>query len=411
LPADGASAAPSARVVEGAPEPSTVRAGRDHHLERRRRIRRFIAIVYAVTAVLHVAPILAATLFVPPLVAIGVGVAVFVMTSLRLRALVREHRRRRWLTILFDEPVLAHWCASFLAALLLPLAATLALGFGALGANGARPFRAIAVAALVSYGFSLAVTLWGFTVRRRWIKVAYVDIPILGLAPELDGYLIAQVSDLHIGNYDTKARGLEWARRVNALSPDLVAVTGDLVTTGSVFYEDVAHVIGTMRSKDGVFVSLGNHDQSDPETLSRLIEERGAVVLRNASRTVRRGNAELVVAGVDDRMTGKDDLDLTLEGQKAGAPTVLLAHYPEFFDEAARRGVELVLSGHTHGGQIALPFAARRASLSRLAKQAAAGLHVRGRSRLYVNTGLGTTGPPVRLGVAPEIAMLVLRRA
>jgi predicted MPP superfamily phosphohydrolase len=411
MPADGAGAVPSARAVEGASEPSAVEATRRHDRGRRTRVRRFVAIVYGVTAVLHVAPILAATLFVPPLAAVAGGMAVFVVTSLRLRALVREKKRPRWLTVLFDEPVLGHWCASLLATFLLPVTAILALLLGALGAHEARPSRAIAVAALVSYAFSAVVAAWGFTVRRRWIQVAYVDVPIPGLAQDLDGYRIAHVSDLHIGNYDTKARGLEWARRVNALSPDLVAVTGDLVTTGSAFYDDVAHVIGAMRSKDGVFVSLGNHDQHDPDTLSRLIEEGGAVVLRNASSIVRRGQSELVVAGVDDRMTGKDDIERTLEGRTAGVPTVLLAHYPEFFEEAAPRGVELVLSGHTHGGQIALPFATRRVSLSRLAKQPTAGLHVRGQSRLYVNRGLGTTGPPVRLGVAPEIAVLTLRRA
>jgi predicted MPP superfamily phosphohydrolase len=237
-----------------------------------------------------------------------------------------------------------------------------------------------------------------------------VEVPIPGLSPELDGYSIAQVSDLHIGNFDGKERGFEWAKRVNRLAPDLVAVTGDLVTSGTGFYEDVAEVLGALRGKDGVFVSMGNHDQWNPDALVALIEARGSVVLRNASTVVRRGGAELVVAGIDDRMSGRADLERTLDGRPGHAPTVLLSHYPDFFDEAARRGVELVLSGHTHGGQIAVPFFARQVSLSRLARQHAAGLHLSGASRLYVNAGLGTTGPPVRLGVAPEISVFVLRR-
>jgi len=118
-----------------------------------------------------------------------------------------------------------------------------------------------------------------------------------------------------------------------------------------------------------------------------------------------------VVAGLDDWSTDRDDIDRALAERPAGAPTVLLSHYPDFFDEAARRNVDLVLSGHTHGGQIGLPFAARRVTLSRLARQHAPGLHERGRSRLYVHAGLGTTGPPIRVGVAPEIAVFVLRRA
>jgi len=90
---------------------------------------------------------------------------------------------------------------------------------------------------------------------------------------------------------------------------------------------------------------------------------------------------------------------------------VLLSHYPEFFAEAARGGVELVLSGHTHGGQIGVPFLSRWWSLSRVARQPAAGLHVKDKSRLYLNAGLGTTGPPLRLGIPPELAVLVLRAA
>jgi predicted MPP superfamily phosphohydrolase len=182
-----------------------------------------------------------------------------------------------------------------------------------------------------------------------------------------------------------------------------------LVTTGTDFYEDAAEVIAAARARDGVFVSLGNHDQWSPDDLTRRIEARGSMVLRNRWRAIRRNGAELVVAGLDDRMAGRDDLDATLAGRPERAPTVLLSHFPDFFDAAARHGVDLVLSGHTHGGQIAVPFMARRASLSTLVRQTRPGLHVRGPSRLYVNAGLGTTGPPFRLGIPPEITLFVLR--
>jgi hypothetical protein len=196
---------------------------------------------------------------------------------------------------------------------------------------------------------------------------------------------------------------------VYRLEPDLVAVTGDLVTSGTEFYEDVAEVLGAVRARDGVFVSLGNHDQWDADDLTRRITLRGPAVLRNQWRVVRKGEAELVIAGLDDRMAGLDDLEATLAGRPERAPTVLMSHYPDFFEAAASRRVELVLSGHTHGGQIAVPFMARRASLSTLARQTSHGLHVRGGSRLYVNAGLGTTGPPFRLGIPPEITVFVLR--
>ena len=98
------------------------------------------------------------------------------------------------------------------------------------------------------------------------------------------------MSDLHIGNFDGLARGKQWADRVNALAPDLVAVTGDLVTTGTAFYDDVAAVIGRIAGKDGVFVSMGNHDQADPGLPgTRLIEPDGPRVLRNDPEVVWRG--------------------------------------------------------------------------------------------------------------------------
>ncbi len=366
-----------------------------------------MVVAHAVTALAHVPFAIALCAWLPAWGAIGVSAVLVVATSVRLRFMVKDGRRALLLTRLVDEPLLAHWCACVLAMFLLPLSAFVFASARLVGLSRLTFVHA----EVVSYGFSLFVASWGLWVRRRFIRVSHVDIAIAGLSSQFDGYRIAQVSDLHIGNHDRKERGLEWAARVNRLEPDLVAVTGDLVTTGSHFYEDAADVIGALRGKDGVFVSMGNHDQKDADDFARAIEARGPSVLRNGWSAVRRGDAELVVAGIDDRLTGKDDLGLTLAGRPPDSTTVLLSHYPDFFPDAVRHGVDLMLAGHTHGGQIAVPFIARRASLSRLAGQARAGLHVKDRTRLYVNAGLGTTGPPVRVGVAPEIAMFVLRRA
>jgi predicted MPP superfamily phosphohydrolase len=379
--------------------------------KRRGRLRRFLLAAHAVTFVAHGVPALGVAAVAPPSVAAAAGVGMAALTSVRLAATVRTGRRPRWLTRLVDEPLLAHWCASVLATVLLPVVLALALA-GRLAAGAALPAsRAATGAALATYLFALGAAAWGTWVRRRRVRVAVVDVPIPGLSPAFDGYRIAHLTDIHIGNHDSRERGLEWAALTNRLEPDLVAVTGDLVTAGTDFHEDVAEVLGALRGRDGVFVSMGNHDQWDPELLCRLIEARGPRVLRNEAWIVSRGGATLAVAGIDDRMTGKDDLDRTLAGRTRGVPTVLLSHYPDFFDEAARRGVELTLSGHTHGGQFAVPFASRRWSLSRLLRQHPHGLSIRGRSRLYLSPGLGTTGPPVRVGVAPEIALVVLRAA
>jgi predicted MPP superfamily phosphohydrolase len=373
-------------------------------------MRRFRRIAHAVTLVLHAPLVVGFGWLIGWTPALVAGVFVYAASAHRLEGLVREGRRSRLVTVFVDVPVLVHWCASLLATTILwPVFALLGavlLGAGAFHSSGGA---VIAGTALAAYAVALVVATYGATFRRRRVRVVHVDIPVHGLSPSLDGYRIAQLSDLHIGNFDSRKRGLEWARRVNGLEPDLIVVTGDLVTTGTEFYADVADVLGALRGRDGVFVSLGNHDQWEPDLLTRLIEAQGPVVLRNAWRAVRRGDGELVVAGLDDRMAGRADLDRTLAGRPPRATTVLLSHYPDFFEEAARRRVDLVLSGHTHGGQIAVPFMAQRASLSTLVRQTRHGLHVRDASRLFVNAGLGTTGPPFRLGVPPEIAVLVLR--
>jgi predicted MPP superfamily phosphohydrolase len=157
---------------------------------------------------------------------------------------------------------------------------------------------------------------------------------------------------------------------------------------------------------------MGNHDYfTDGDALAGALERHGMKVLRNSGVTITRGEARLHVAGVDDTWTGRHDVTRSLRGRPAGVPTVLLAHDPDLFVEAAAHGVELTLSGHTHGGQIAVPGATEQLNLARLMTRFTAGLFRSNASTLYVSRGLGTTGPPVRLGARPEIAVLELRRA
>jgi hypothetical protein len=157
---------------------------------------------------------------------------------------------------------------------------------------------------------------------------------------------------------------------------------------------------------------MGNHDYfTEGESMATALSDNGLAVLRNRGVAIERGGERLYLAGVDDTWTGRDDLDETLAGRPAGVPTVLLAHDPALFPDAAARGVELTLSGHTHGGQIGVPFFARRWNLARVMTRFASGFYREGGSTLYVNHGLGTTGLPIRWLVAPEIAVLTLRRA
>jgi predicted MPP superfamily phosphohydrolase len=157
---------------------------------------------------------------------------------------------------------------------------------------------------------------------------------------------------------------------------------------------------------------MGNHDYfGDGEPLISLLGAKGARVLRNEGQVLEREGGRLYLAGIDDTWTRRDDMARALAERPEGVASVLLAHDPERFPRAVERGVSLVLSGHTHGGQIAMPFLSRWVSLARLAHRYNVGLYREKDSWMYVHPGLGTTGPPMRLGVAPAVVILTLRAA
>jgi len=245
-----------------------------------------------------------------------------------------------------------------------------------------------------------AVSVW----RRP--RVARVELEFAELPAALDGLTIVQLSDLHCGPFVPESVVESWVRRANRLGADLVAVTGDLVASGTSHVAAVARALGGLRAARGVYASMGNHDYFGAgEPLVHALEAEGITVLRNASRPAGDG---LVVAGVDDTWTRRDDVDAALE--RPGEFTLLLAHDPELFPRAAALGADLTLSGHTHAGQLAVPFFVSRWNLARAVYRFSHGLYRVGASVLYVNAGLGFTGPPVRIGARGEITHFTIRR-
>lgn len=296
-------------------------------------------------------------------------------------------------------PFFIYWTAAMFFALLTPLA----LGAGALAGAATNVSLVVALAA------TLLVTGAAFTHRTRIVRR---DVAIQALPAAFDGYRIVQLSDLHCGPFASGRRVDGWVSAANSLEADLVTVTGDLIASGATFVPVVARALGALRGRDGVFACMGNHDYfTEGESMATALTDNGLDVLRNRGVAIERDGARLYLAGVDDTWTGRDDLDATLSGRPAGTPTVLLAHDPALFPGAAARGVDLTLSGHTHGGQLGVPFFARRWNLARVMTRFSSGFYREGASTLYVNHGLGTTGVPIRWLVAPEIAVLTLRRA
>ncbi len=386
------------------------------HIGTRPRMSRFLRILLGVTALMHVPFAIATGEFarrtglgspwVMGLVLAAAGVFFF---AGRARSGMYDKRKSSVYVALVDIPYFIHWCACIFALIVGAPGSVIVVTVDAVRGI---PVHVPASMLMWTYALGVMISAYGVLIRRRWFVVNEVEIVVKGLDPAFDGYRIAQLSDLHIGTLTPQAWGERWARAANRRTPDLAVVTGDLVTSGTEFYPDVTNVISALKARDGVYVSMGNHDYfGDGEPLVALLRSRGNHVLRNEGVVLERQGKKLYLAAVDDTWTKRDDLRKALAQRPPDAKTVLLAHDPALFRAAAKAGVELTLSGHTHGGQIAVPFLYRSLSLSHLTHHFHVGLYTKNDATLYVHPGLGTTGPPIRIGVAPAVVILTLRAA
>jgi hypothetical protein len=265
------------------------------------------------------------------------------------------------------------------------------------------------VAALVG---AAGVPAYGGVVEAWDYELTETLVPVRDLPERFEGFRIAQVSDVHHG----RLVSIEEVRRVvglaNAARADMVALTGDYTTSLSKYIEPCAEALAELRAPEGVWAVLGNHDHNTDGTLTRQALTRGGIeVLTNANTTVRRGADVLQLAGVDDWGWGFADYVRAMRGVDVSRPSVLLAHEPKALDESETRGVSLILSGHTHGGQVALPFVGAPAAYFFKHLKYLRGMYENEGTRLYVSRGTGMIGLPVRVGARPEVAVLRLQRA
>ncbi len=259
---------------------------------------------------------------------------------------------------------------------------------------------------------------YGFLLEPRRLVVERVTVRLKRLPPEFDGFRIAQLSDIHFGPYMSSSFVREAVEEINMLKPHLAALTGDFVShpfgkpsgmEGARYIEPCAEALRDLRADYGRYAILGNHDHwNHPATVRNHLDSVQFPVLLNQAVLLEKDNARLWLAGVDDVMSGRPDLDKALRRVPAGEPAILLAHEPDFADHAAQHPVDLQLSGHSHGGQVRLPWMGAPI-LPLLGRKYPMGLYRVGNMQLYTNRGLGVINPPVRWNCPPEITLVTLK--
>jgi uncharacterized protein len=262
---------------------------------------------------------------------------------------------------------------------------------------------------------SFAGTYYTTEIEPSWLEVTQVEIPLGSLPKAFDGYRIVQISDIHIGGWMNRQKLERVIELVMAQKPDLVLMTGDYVIgrswTSALDFaaQDFVDVILPLTQNFKTIGVMGNHDHWTDATRTRdMLKRSGVLELKNDVYRLERNNEDLFIAGLDDISEGAHRLDEVEAKLPPGANTILLAHEPDFAEITAITGKFLLqLSGHSHGGQVVIPFVGPPV-LPRWARRYPAGLYQLGNMFLYTNRGVGMTNPFVRFNCRPEITVFTL---
>ncbi len=261
----------------------------------------------------------------------------------------------------------------------------------------------------VIVGKSLWHTLYDFRVYNE-------EIWLPNLPKAMNGFRIVQISDVHAGSFPDHKPFQEVRRIVESLKPDALVITGDFVNAQPDELRIIEKDISGLAAGMPVYASLGNHDHyhtaAEHRKLIAGVRELGVDLLVNSNRRIGSGSNTLVIAGTDNTGFKQEfaELNTSLHGTSADDAIVLLAHDPTFWDkEVVGSDVGLMLAGHTHGGQFGVQLGNFEWSPAKMVYKQSAGLYKRGHQALYVNRGVGTVGPPMRIGIPPEITVITLR--
>ena len=270
-------------------------------------------------------------------------------------------------------------------------------------------------------GRNWARVSYGYRVEPTWLELNRCDIPVAGLPAAFADFRIVQLSDFHCSRQVTPTYLTEAVDLAQAQNADVAVLTGDFVHKGYRYVERVAQTLSRLSAPLGVYAVLGNHDFAVRNALgfrrfrhlhravAQALAAHGIRVLHNEAVPLQRGAERLYLVGVEDLWSRACDLDQAFNGLPPAIPRIVLAHNPRTIEHLDDRRCDLMLSGHTHGGQIHVPGLGRPA-LGRKARRFAAGLYQHRNTYLYVNKGVGF-GLPFRFRVRPEVAVLTLRCA
>lgn len=251
-------------------------------------------------------------------------------------------------------------------------------------------------------------------------RLVKLEIPLARLPEAFDGFTIAQLSDFHYDEHFSAVPIRKAVEAVNGMKPDLIVLTGDFVTVpilerpidrmrATKTAAPCAAILQALQARAGVFAILGNHDATaDPTQISGTLRDHGIRVLRNESIPLEGGKNRVWLAGIADALRGEPDLGAAIEKIPASDARILLAHEPDFADEASLQPIDLQLSGHSHGGQVWIPGIGAP-WLPPLSKKYPRGLYRVGNLTLYTNIGIGTIRAPIRINCPPEITLITLR--
>lgn len=258
------------------------------------------------------------------------------------------------------------------------------------------------------FGLVAVLSIYVCAIEPNWYDIHSVRLELPHLAPEFDGYRIVQVSDIHADRWMTQKRLARIVDRINQQHPDLVALTGDFVTRSPEIFAPTLSTFKALQPKDNIVAVLGNHDVvTNPQPIQEALELAGVKVLVNQSITLQRQNSQLHIAGVGDVWFKFSNLaSILTELPKEGA-AILLAHEPDFADvSASTHRFDLQLSGHSHGGQVHIPFIKRL--VPHLAHKYPVGQYQVGSMIQYTNRGVGMAPLHLRFNCRPEITVFTL---